>query len=286
MPLDYDKLKTWRFPEVEHAYTRRDTILYALGLGLGADPLDADALRFLLEDRLECLPTYPVVLPHAGSALRHGNLGINYTLVVHGEQSLRLHRLPPPEGTVIARGRVTGVVDKGAGKGALIFTERELTDKATGRPIATLGSTTFARGDGGFGGPAGPTPEPHALPASAPQATCDLPTLPQSALIYRLSGDWNPLHSDPAVAKAAGFPRPILHGLCTFGVAGHALLKTLCGYRPERLKAIQARFSAPVFPGETLRTEMWRDGGVVSFRALAVERGVVVLNNGRAEVSP
>ena len=113
-----------------------------------------------------------------------------------------------------------------------------------------------------------------------------MPTFAQSALIYRLSGDWNPLHSDPAVGKAAGYPRPILHGLCTFGVAGHAILKTLCGYRPERLKAIQARFSSPVFPGETIRTEMWRDGDVVSFRALVPERGAVVLNNGRAEVAP
>jgi acyl dehydratase len=283
MPIDYDKLMGYRAPDVEHRYTQRDTMLYALGLGLGADPLDRQQLKFVYEEGLVALPTYPVVLPH--SALRQAGLGINYTLVVHGEQSLRLHRLPPVAGAVISRLRITGVFDKGKDKGALILTEREVFDAATGAPIATLGSTTFARGDGGFGGPGGPTPEPHPLPQSAPELTCDLPTWPQSALIYRLSGDYNPLHADPKTAKAAGFARPILHGLCTFGVAGHALLKTLCGYDPARLKAMQVRFSAPVYPGETIRTEMWRQGDIVSFRARVVERDAVVLNNGRAEIT-
>lgn len=283
MAIDYDKLMRYRSPDVEHRYTRRDTMLYALGLGLGADPMDAQQLKFVYEEGLVPLPTYPVVLPH--SALRQANLGINYTMVVHGEQSLRLHRLPPVEGAVISRLRITGVFDKGKDKGALILTEREVSDAATGALIATLGSTTFARGDGGFGGPSGPTPEPHPLPQTAPERTCDLPTWPQSALIYRLSGDYNPLHADPKTAQAAGFPRPILHGLCTFGVAGHALLKTLCGYDPARLKALQVRFSAPVYPGETIRTEMWRQGNIVSFRARVLERDAVVLNNGRAEIT-
>jgi acyl dehydratase len=124
----------------------------------------------------------------------------------------------------------------------------------------------------------------HTIPERAPDATCDLPTRPETALIYRLSGDPNPLHVDPAVAKAAGFPRPILHGLATFGIAGHAILKRLCGYDPARLSAIAGRFSAPVFPGETIRTEMWRDGTVVCFRARVLERDVIALNNGRAEI--
>jgi acyl dehydratase len=283
VPIDYDKLMRWKSSDVEHSYTQRDTMLYALGLGFGADPLDPAQLKFVYEEGLLSLPTYPVVLPH--SALRRANLGINYTMVVHGEQSLTVHRLPPVAGTVISRIRVTGVFDKGKDKGALILTEREVLDKASGAAIATLGSTTFARGDGGFGGPSGPAPEPHPVPETAPELTCDLPTWPQSALIYRLSGDYNPLHADPKIAQAAGFPRPILHGLCTFGVAGHALLKTLCGYRPERLKAMQVRFSAPVFPGETIRTEMWGKGPVVSFRSRVLERNAVVLNNGRAEIA-
>ena len=170
----------------------------------------------------------------------------------------------------------------------MVYSEREITGKASGEPIATLYQTTFCRGDGGFGGPPREAPEPHALPERAPDVTCDLPTRPEMALIYRLSGDVNPLHAEPEFAKAAGFPRPILHGLATFGVAGHALLKTLCGYDPGKITAMKGRFSAPVYPGETIRTEMWRDnnkgGAVVSFRARVIERDVIAINNGRAEL--
>jgi len=150
--------------------------------------------------------------------------------------------------------------------------------------VATVTQTTFCRGDGGFGGPPRETPKPHPIPERAPDLTCDLATRPEAALLYRLSGDPNPLHVDPETAKKAGFPRPILHGLATFGVAGHALLKTLCGYDPSKLTSMAGRFSAPVFPGETIRTAIWRDGNVISFRAHAVERDVVAINNGRAEV--
>jgi acyl dehydratase len=163
-----------------------------------------------------------------------------------------------------------------------MFTERSLTDKATGAPIATLSSTTVMRGDGGFGGPSGPTPEPHRLPARAPDAALDIATLPQAALIYRLSGDMNPLHADPKVAAAAGFARPIMHGLCSFGIAGRALVKLACGNDPGRLAHMQVRFTAPAYPGETIRTEIWRDGATVSFRARAVERDAVILSNGLA----
>ncbi len=145
--------------------------------------------------------------------------------------------------------------------------------------------TTFCRGDGGFGGPPREQLPVHPIPERAPDLVCDLPTRPETALIYRLSADPNPLHAEPAVAKAAGFPRPILHGLATYGVAGHAILKSLCGYDPARLTSIAGRFSAPVFPGETIRTELWRDGTVVSFRARVVERDVVAINNGRAEIA-
>jgi acyl dehydratase len=152
--------------------------------------------------------------------------------------------------------------------------------------IATITQTAFCRGDGGFGGPPRTAPAPHSLPERTPDTFCDLPTRPEMALIYRLSGDYNPLHAEPAFAKAAGFERPILHGLGTFGVSGHAVLKTLCGYDPNRLVAFAGRFSAPVFPGETIRTEMWRDGPVVSFRARVLERDVIAINHGRAEIRP
>jgi acyl dehydratase len=157
-------------------------------------------------------------------------------------------------------------------------------DKATGDLYATITQTTFARGDGGFGGPQRPSPAPHAIPERTPDAVCDLPTRPEMALIYRWNADMNPLHADPEIAKRAGFPRPILHGLATFGVAGHAILKTICGYDPARFKSIAGRFSAPVYPGETIRTEIWRDGEIVSFRARLVERDVIVLNNGKVEI--
>jgi acyl dehydratase len=281
----YEQLKGLRVPEVEHRYTKRDTMLYALGVGLGADPMDETQLDFVYEPTLKMLPTMPVVLGYPGNWARTMNSGINYLKVVHGEQSLTIHHLPPPEGTLLGRTQVTGVVDKGKDKGALVYLERKVVDKETGKLLCTLKSTTFARGDGGYGGPSDPVQEPREMPAGEPDAFCDLATLPQAALIYRLSGDYNPLHADPKTAKAAGFPRPILHGLCTFGVAGHALLKTLCGYDPQRFRHMEARFSSPVYPGEIIRTEMWRKGKEVFFRARIPARDVVVLNNGFAEIA-
>jgi acyl dehydratase len=203
---------------------------------------------------------------------------------VHGEHAVHIHAPIAAEGTVIGKTRILDVIDKGEGKGALIYSERRIVDKASGGLLATINQTTFCRADGGFGGDKRDAPAPHPIPDRAPDIVCDLPTRPEMALIYRLSGDVNPLHAEPAFARAGGYPRPILHGLATFGVAGHALLKSLCGYDPARLAAMAGRFSAPVFPGETIRTEIWRDGNVASYRARVVERDVVAINNGRAEV--
>lgn len=283
MSFDYDKLLNWPIPEIRQRYTQRDTMLYALGLGLGQDPMDESQLRFVYEDGLRALPTYPVVLGYPGFWMKDPGTGIDWVRLVHGEQGIVLHKLPPPEGEVIGRTRVTAIVDKGEGKGMLVYTERQVTDAATGELLASLPSTTFCRGNGGFGGPKGPVPPVHELPTRQPDVSIELRTLPQAALIYRLSGDYNPLHADPKVAKAAKFERPILHGLCTLGVAGHALLKA-ADYAPERLASIHARFTAPVYPGETLTTDIWRDGAQWSFRTRVVERDVVVLGNGRAEI--
>ncbi len=285
MTIDVDKLLNWPFEQVEHAYTTRDTALYALGVGLGMDPVNEAELRFLYEKNMLALPTMAVVIGYPGTWASDPDSGIDYLKVLHGEQGIRVHKPLPAAATVTGLSRVTGVVDKGEGKGALIYVEREVKDKASGEKLCTLSSTIFARGDGGFGGPDGPTKDVHTLPKREPDLVCDLPTLPQAALIYRLSGDWNPLHVDPKVAKKAGFEKPILHGLGTLGVAGHAILKTCCDYDPARLKSLDLRFSAPVYPGETIRTEIWRDGEIVSFRARVIERDVVVLNNGRVEVS-
>jgi acyl dehydratase len=279
-----EKLLNLAIPTVEQTYTAKDAMLYALGVGLGFDPTDRNQLEFVYEKNLKVLPTFAVVLAYPGLWMRDLDTGIDAIKVVHGEQGLTLHKPLSPAGAVVGKSRVAGVVDKGEGRGALVMVERKIYAKGSGELIATVTQTAFCRGDGGFGGPSGPTPKPHELPARAPDLVCDLPTSPQAALIYRLSADINPLHADPEVAKAAGFPRPILHGLATYGVAGHALLRTVCGYDPARLKSLNARFTAPVYPGETFRTEIWLDGAVASFRTTAIERNVVAISNGRAEL--
>ncbi len=285
MPIVYDKLLALKIPEVEQTYGPKDAILYALGLGFGQDPLDEGELPFVYEKNLKVMPTLAVVLGWPGFWARDLDTGIDWVKLVAAEQGLILHQSLPASGTIIGRTRVTEIIDKGPGKGALVYFERVVTDKATGEKIATVAQTSFCRGDGGFGGPPRQAPPPHPIPDRAPDAVCDFSTRPETALIYRLSGDPNPLHVDPAIAKAAGFPKPVLHGLATFGIAARSIIKTLCGYDPSKLTAIAARYSAPVFPGESIRTEIWRDGNVVSFRARVAERDAIVLNNGRAEIS-
>ena len=283
MAINYERLVNWDIPEVRQRLTKRDTILYALGVGLGADPCDEHQLRYVYEEGLQALPTMAIILGYPGPWHAQGDTGITRSHVVHGEQGFRIAKPLPVEGEVTGKTCVTGVVDKGKDKGALVMTESTVRD-AAGETICMLTSTTFCRADGGFGGPDGPVNTPHAIPEAAPQHVCDLPVLPQAALIYRLSGDYNPLHADPAYAKKAGFKMPILHGRCTFSIAGHAILRTLCDYDPSRFVAMEGRFSSPVYPGETIRTEMWRDGNIVTFRSTVPVRGVTVLNNGRAEI--
>jgi acyl dehydratase len=284
MTIVYEKLIAFDIPPAEQSYGPKDCMLYALGIGLGHDPMNEDELAFVYEKNLKVLPTMGAVLGHPGFWARDRDTGIDWVRIVNGEQGITLHQPLKSQNTVIGRQRIVEVIDKGAGKGALVFTERKVTDKASGALLATITQTTFCRADGGFGGPPRTGPEPHSIPARTPDAVCDLATRPEAALIYRLSGDRNPLHAEPAVAKQAGYPRPIMHGLGNFGIAGHAVLKTMCGYDPARLTSFACRFSAPVYPGETIRTEMWRDGAVVSFRARVVERDVIAVNNGRAEV--
>ena len=286
MPIKYDSLINWKIPEVEQQLTKRDTILYALGVGLGADPCDQNQLKFVYEPNLEALPSMAIILGYPGPWHAQGDTGITRSHVVHGEQGFIIHKPLPVDRAIVGVTKVVGVLDKGKDKGALIMTECTVRDQASGETLCTLTSTTFCRADGGFGGPAGPGKSQHPIPTTAPDLTCDLPTLPQAALIYRLSGDYNPLHADPAYAQKAGFKMPILHGRATFSVAAHALLKSCCAYDASRFKSMEGRFSSPVYPGETIRTEMWRDGDIVSFRSSVPARGVTVLNNGRAEITP
>ncbi|MES3000957.1 MAG: MaoC/PaaZ C-terminal domain-containing protein [Pseudomonadota bacterium] len=280
--MNYDAVRNWRFADVEQTYTEKDTILYALGVGYGSDPLDEGQLRFVLENGLRAAPTMATTLGYSGFWQQDAATGIDWRKLVAGETVLEMHAALPVAATVVGRTRVTGVVDKGLDKGAIVYTERTVSEKSSGKLLATFHGSIFCRGDGGMerSDPSPPwTAAPSAVPQGAPDAVCDLPTVPQAALIYRLSGDRNPLHSEPAAARAVGFDRPILHGLATYGVVGHALLRTFCAYDPRRLASLSARFSSPVVPGETIRTEMWRRGSEVVCRSSSVERGVVVLSN-------
>jgi acyl dehydratase len=284
MTINYDKLMALKIPDAEHTYGVKDTMLYALGVGLGHDPMDRAQLDFVYEKNLKALPSFACLLGYPGFWVRDFDTGVDWVKIVNGEQGFTLNAPVQPRGTVIGKTRIVEIIDKGAGKGAVIYTERKITDKASGQLIATVTQTTFARADGGFGGPPRESPPAHKTPERAPDLVCDLGTRPEMAMIYRLSADLNPLHVDLDVAKAAGFPRPILHGLGTFGVVGHALLKSAANYDPNRFTAMSGRFSSPVFPGETIRTEIWRDGDIVSFRALVPERNIVAMSNGRAEI--
>jgi acyl dehydratase len=285
MPIDPDALLAFPIPEIRQALRWQDCALYALSLGLGQDPLDEAALRFVTEGPgMVALPSMAVVLGYPGFWLADPATGVDARMLVHGEQSLELHAPLPVAGAVIGRSRVTGLVDRGPGKGALLYSERVILDAGSGAKLATLGQTTFLRGDGGFAGGRSLPPVPPrpvvAEPEGAPALVIDLPTRPEIALLYRLNGDLNPLHSDPAVARAAGFARPILHGLASFGIVARALLRGVCGDDPARFGRMACRFSAPVFPAETIRTAIWpREGGAL-FRAEAVERGAIVINQG------
>ncbi|MFC4170660.1 MaoC/PaaZ C-terminal domain-containing protein [Microvirga sp. GCM10011540] len=284
MAIDPDKLLALRFPEIRQTYGWRDSIVYALGTGFGQDPTDERQLRFVDETRLKAVPTMANVLAYPGFWMRDLDTGIDWVKVVHGEHAMRLHRPLPAQGEVVGRTRIVDLVDKGPGKGALVYAERIVTDAATGEKLATLLQTVFCRGDGGFGGKSEALRTPHPVPDRSPDASIDMPTHPQMALIYRLSGDLNPLHANPAIARKAGYDRPILHGLATYGVAGHGLMAALCDYEPERFLAIEGRFSAPVFPGETITIDIWREEpGRAAFRARVAARDAVVFNNGRFE---
>lgn len=288
--LQAEHLLARTFPPIEHTYTARDTRLYALGVGVGFDPLDAGQLNYVYggadDETLQAMPTMANVLAYPGFWAREPDTGIDWQRVVHTEQEILLHAPIPPWGRVIGTNQVRSLWDKGADKGALMLQQREVRDAATSQPLATVRQLTLLRGDGGFGpgGSEGTPPAQHPLPERAADAVCDLVTIPQAALIYRLSGDFNPLHADPAVARIAGFDRPLLHGMATMGIAAHAVLRTVLDYDATRFAAMRVRFTAPVVPGDTLRTELWIDGKTVSLRTSALERGVVVLNNAHVDL--
>ncbi len=283
MPVTLDQLLQTQIPEKVMTYSERDLVLYALGVGLGADPLDEAQLRFVYERNLAILPTNMAVLPYVRVA--DMNLGLDYLKIVHGEQWMTVHKLPAPSGTVVGKTTVDGVVDKGAEKGCIVTLRREVYDQASGDHLATVGQSLFARADGGIGSSGEAPPEMGQIPDREPDMVVDMPVSLRAALIYRLSGDVNALHIDPAVARKAGFDRPILHGLATYGVMGHAVIKAACAYDPTRMKGLRGRFSAPVFPGETITVNLWNAPGGAALTGEVKARGVTVFKNGFADLS-
>lgn len=280
MAIDVDKLLSLKIPDTAQRYSSKDTLLYALSLGYGTDPVDTKQLRFVYEASLRAVPTMGVVLAHPGYWPRDLDTGMDWVRIVHAEQGLILHKPLPPEADVIGQSRVVSVIDKGAEKGALVTYERRIFESGSGDHLCTITQVMMARGDGGFGGPSGPAINPPVLPDRVADKVCDLITSPGMALLYRLNGDWNPLHSDPVVARKAGFERPILHGLATWGVAHRAVLHEVLDYESDKVASIFGRFTAPVYPGETLRTEMWIEPGEIAYRVSVPVRGVIAINNG------
>ena len=284
MPLDYSRIRKRVFPDVVQAYTSKDAMLYALAVAYGQDPCDPRQLRFVYEQNQLVAPTFPVVLGYPGFWMREPDVGIDWARLLHVGQSLRLMGPLPSAGKVIGRTRVKAVIDKGLEKGAIVVQEREIIDASTGRTLAIVEQSTLCRSEGGLGGGDSAPEAPPPMPDRAADAVIDVATPVQAALLYRLCADPNPVHADPELARRAGFPKPILHGLCTFGGVAQAVLRAVCDWDPSRLSEISARFSMHVYPGETLRTEMWQSGGNLMFRTRTLERNVIVLDHGMARI--
>lgn len=276
-------------PPIHYTYTARDVCLYALGVGAPADWLDQSELQFVYElstQGFKVLPSFALVYTSPMiDVLMTGNIGgieFNPMMIVHGEQALELKRPLPPSGTISSHPRVTQIYDKGSG--LLMVTEVTCHDEQ-GQELAVATSSMFIRGLGGFGGDRGPGGPHNEPPDRAPDVAHEEKTLDRQALIYRLSGDINPLHADPQMAAIGGFDRPILHGLSTFGFAVRAILKHFCDNDPARFRSVSVRFSRHVFPGDTLVTEMWRvSDDEVIFQVKAKERDVVVLSSAAAAI--
>lgn len=279
-PLDVARLRAYRVPDARERYDARDAILYALGVGAGLEPT-VDELSLVFERELRALPTLALVLGTPGFWPMDPRTGIDWPRVLHGEQTLRLHRPLAPGGEVVGATTITDIADKGPGGAALVRARRTL-EAPGGEPIAEMEEVWVLRGAGGFGGTrALPGPLAPPLPDRAPDAGVTLPTSSQQATLYRLSGDRNPLHVEPEAARVAGFDRPLLHGLSAMGLAARALIRLHCDGDPERLSMLAARFTAPVYPGDAVAVETWRDGDALSFRAKV---GAATVMTGRGAI--
>ncbi|BCG04203.1 enoyl-CoA hydratase (plasmid) [Paraburkholderia sp. PGU19] len=281
MTIDYSTLKHWRFDDVAYRYGTQETILYALSVGAGESPADNLALRYVYERDLLVVPSMAVVLGYPGFWLRNPATGLDWKSVLHVEQSVTLHRALDPEGCVIGRNRVEEVYDRGDNRGAIMVTVRDIVDAQSGAPVATLRCTEFCRGEGNFGGPRPPSREIEPMPQTPPDHEVSVVISPRAALLYRLTGDDNALHVDPSVARAVGFDRPVLHGMCTFGTTVLSLVRLLVPDHPGAVRHLEVRFTAPVFPGDRLSIDVWHVGaGSVRFRVRVPSREAVVIDHG------
>lgn len=282
MPIEYPAVLRLRTEAMPYSWSNREVMLYAIGIGMGADPLNERELQFVNEEfatpkPLKVVPTFASICVWGA---RPGVIDLNHLMVVDGERDITFHKPVPVAASVTADARINGVYDKGKEKGAIIQNEIIVKD-SDGSKIVTIRSSTFARGDGGFGGPSRGISQPHQVPRRSPDRSVDIPTRPDQALIYRLSGDRNPLHSDPEFARRAGFSRPILHGMCSYGLTCRAVLQTYADYDPSAFRRHRARFSAPVFPGEVITIDLWKNGDSISFEGRIRGRDVTVVKHGQ-----
>jgi acyl dehydratase len=284
MPIDPNKARGARLADGESSYDRDKVILYHLGLGAGVPPTSPSELEYTYEKNLKVLPSFAVI-PAFGSMGGIGSipgLKFNFAMLLHGEQEVILHRPLPVEAKLKTSAHVPEIYDKG--KAALVILEAQARDAATGQPLFTNRFSLFIRGEGGFGGDSGPKVG-NAAPERAPDGVVERKTLPQQALIYRLSGDKNPLHADPEFAKIGGFDKPIIHGLCSYGIACKAIVDEVLGGDVAQVARYQARFAGVAFPGETYRISYWKDGAKrILLEAASAERSAKIISNAVIEL--
>ncbi|MFC3172799.1 MaoC/PaaZ C-terminal domain-containing protein [Novosphingobium bradum] len=283
MPFKYDDLISNRLEDWSYTYGDKDVLLYNLGIGMGRAEREEELPFVFEEPELKVVPSFAALIAQQGARVI-GGAGITVARILHGEERLALYRPLPSAGEVRLNSWISEIVDKGPEKGALITVSSEGRMAGEDSAAFRVDHLIFARADGGCGGPAKSTFVPHQLPEREPDMVYEARTRTDDALLYRLNGDRNPLHAHPAAAKRGGFDRPILHGMCTYGISCRSVLDAVCGLDPTRMKSFDARFTSPIFPGETLHTDIWIDGDIVSFRSRVAARGIVALNNGRCQI--
>lgn len=269
----------------QYSYDETDAMLYALSIGYGRDPLDEDELNFVYESDLAIVPTFATV-PVLDTLHVPFSTGIDVAKLVHGEQKVEWFKPLPPNADLLMDTKIPALFDKGEGRGAVLISETTLRLASSNEPVARSTMTMFARGDGGFSKPedniTGAPTTPHQLPERDPDQVAEVTTRRDQALLHRLCGDLHPLHANPAFARKVGFERPILHGLCTYGICCKQILESYCENDVTKLQSLQVRFSGPVLPGDTLKIEMWHDSSEVSFRAVSKDNNTTVIDNGLA----